>query len=100
MSDLHLTNGTSGATIFSRIFESSREGISAELARYILGLGFSTENRSRMRELAAKNRRGDISHQELEDLDNYITAGDLLAIWQSKARRALKQCQAASLGHG
>jgi len=41
-----------------------------------------------MRELAAKNRRGDISHQELEELDNYITAGDILAIWQSKARWA------------
>ena len=100
MSDLHLTNGTSGATIFSRIFESSREGISAELARHILGLGFSTEDRSRMRELAAKNRRGDISHQELEELDNYITAGDILAIWQSKARRALKPCQASSPRHG
>ena len=80
MSDPHLTNGTSGATIFSRIFESSREGISPELARYILELGFSTEDRSRMRELAAKNQRGNISHQELEELDHYITAGDILAI--------------------
>ncbi len=53
-----------------------------------------------MRELAAKNRRGDISHQELEELDNYITAGDILAIWQSKARWALKQCQASSPRHG
>jgi len=90
MSDPRLTNGTSGATIFSRIFESSREGISPELARYSLGLGFSAEDRSRMRELAAKNRRGEISQQELEELDHYITAGDILAIWQSKARRALK----------
>jgi hypothetical protein len=92
MSDLHLTNGTSGATIFSRIFETSREGLSPELARYILGLSFSTEDRSRMRELATKNQRGDISQQELEELDHYITAGDILAIWQSKARCALKQC--------
>ena len=88
MSDPHRTNGTSGATIFSRIFESSGEGISLELARYILALGFSTEDRAHMRELAAKNRQGDISHQELEELDNYITAGDILAIWQSKARLA------------
>jgi hypothetical protein len=100
MSDPHRTNGTSGATIFSRIFESSRKGITPDLARYILALGFSTEDRSRMRELAAKNRRGDISHQELEELDNYITAGDILAIWQSKARQALKQCQASSPRHG
>ena len=88
MLDPNRTNGTAGAAIFSRIFESSREGSSPELARYILELGFSTEDRSRMRELAAKNRRGDISHQELEELGNYITAGDILAIWQSKARWA------------
>jgi hypothetical protein len=100
MSDPHLTNGTSGATIFSRLFESSREGISPELARYILGLSFSTEDSSRMQELAAKNRRGEISHQELEELDNYITAGDILAIWQSKARQTLKQCQVSSPRHG
>ena len=100
MSDTHLTNGISGATIFSRIFESSREGISPELARYILGLGFATEDRSRMRELAAKNQRGNISPQELEELDYYVTAGDILAIWQSKARRALKQSPASSPRHG
>jgi hypothetical protein len=100
MSGPHCTNGTSGATIFSRIFESSQGGISPELARYILELGFAAEDRARMRELAAKNRRGDISHQELEELDHYITAGDILAIWQSTARQALKQCQTASPRHG
>src|SRR5262244_1338945 len=100
MLDQQRINGTSGATIFSRIFASSGEGISPELARYILELGFSTEDRARMRELAAKNQRGDISHQELEELDNYITAGDILAIWQSKARLALKQCSTSSPTHG
>jgi hypothetical protein len=39
MLDPRQTNGTSGATIFSRIFEYSREDISPELARYILELG-------------------------------------------------------------
>ena len=100
MSAPSLTNGPSGATIFSRIFESSQEGISPAFARYILGLGFATEDRVRMRELAAKNRRGDISPQEREELDHYITAGDILAIWQVKARQALKQYGTASCRHG
>ncbi len=100
MSDPHLSNGTSGATIFSRIFASSREGISPELALSILGLGFSTEDRSRMRELAAKNQRDEISHQELEELDNYITAGAILALWQSKARQAFKQGPTVAPRHG
>ena len=89
MSDSHRIDGTSGATIFSRIFESSREGISPELALYILGLGFSREDRSRMQELAAKNQQGEISPQELEELDHYITAGDILAIWQGPGHESL-----------
>jgi hypothetical protein len=43
-----------------------------------------------MRELAAKNQRGDISPEKLEELDHYVPAGDILALWQSKARRALQ----------
>lgn len=100
MSDPHPINGTSGVTILSRILTSNREGLPPELARYILGLDFSTEDRVRMRELAAKNRRGELSPQELEELDSYITAGDILAIWQSKARQALQQSQAVSPKHG
>ena len=95
MLNSHLINGTSGAAIFSRIFESSRETLSPELALYILGLGFSTADRSRLQELAAKNQQDNISPQELEELDNYITAGDILAIWHSKARQALKPCPTA-----
>lgn len=100
MPDPHSTNGTSGFTILSRLLVSNREGMPPELARYILGLGFSAADRVRMQELAAKNRRGEISPQELEELDTYITAGDILAIWQSKARQALQQCQASSPKHG
>jgi hypothetical protein len=82
------------------MFESNRETISPELARYILGLSFSAEDRARMRELATKNHQGECSPQELEELDHYITAGDILAIWQSTARRILKQYQVSSLQHG
>jgi hypothetical protein len=95
MSNSHLINSTSGAAIFSRIFETSQETLPPDLARYILGLGFSAADRGRMQELAAKNQQDNISPQELEELDNYITAGDILAIWQSKARQALKPCPTA-----
>jgi hypothetical protein len=53
-----------------------------------------------MRELATKNHQGEISPQELEELDHSITAGDMLAMWQSKARRVLKPYQGSSLQHG
>jgi hypothetical protein len=100
MLDPHTIDGTSGAAIFSRMLGSGQESMSTELAHYILGMSFSMEDKARMRELAAKNRRGAISPQELEELDTYITAGDILAIWQSKARQALQQHQAPSTRHG
>ena len=100
MSDPSRTNDPSGATIFSRMFESNRATISPALARSILGLSFSAEDRARMRELATKNHQGEISPQELEELDHSITAGDMLAMWQSKARRVLKPYQGSSLQHG
>ena len=43
-----------------------------------------------MKALARKNREGRISCAELNELDSYVKAGDLLAILQSKARKLLK----------
>ena len=50
------------------------------LARHVLKLVFSKQDTARMHELAVKNQRGRISTAELEELDNYITVGDLLAL--------------------
>ena len=54
-----------------------------------MGLAFSQEDKERMKDLARKNRQGEISHEELRELDGYVKAGDLLAILQSKARKLL-----------
>jgi hypothetical protein len=82
---------TSETAIFGRVFTNGRKVMSRELARQILGLGFSDEDKARMHELAVKNQEGQISSEELEELDNYIKVGDLLAILQSKARQSLKK---------
>jgi hypothetical protein len=59
------------------------------LSQRILTLDFSETDKARMHELAVKNQEGQISPDELQELDNYVKAGDLLALLQSKARRAL-----------
>ena len=61
-----------------------------EIARQILKLAFSEQDRARMHTLAVKNQEGQLSSEEREELDNYIKVGDLLAILQSKARKLLK----------
>lgn len=82
---------TSDALILSRVLTNGHSGFTPEVARYLLSVSFSKEDKARMHELAVKNREGKISPQELEELDSYIRAGDLLAILQSKARTTLKQ---------
>jgi hypothetical protein len=80
----------SEATILSKVFLRSPNGLTKEQARYLVGLGFSDEDKKRMKELARKNREGEISAEELRELDSYVKVGDLLAILQSKARKILK----------
>ncbi len=84
------STGTSEAAIFSRIFADGRRSLTPELARHILALEFSDDDKARMHELAAKNQEGRVSPEELRDLDNYIKVADLVAILQSKARKFLR----------
>jgi hypothetical protein len=43
---------------------------------------------------------GRIARTELEELDNYVKAGELLALLQSNARQSLKQQKPGSTRHG
>jgi hypothetical protein len=85
------SNGTSETAIFARVFANGRQTMTPELARHILSLGFNNEDKARMHDLAVRNQEGNISTVELDELDNYIKVGNLLAILQSKARKSLKQ---------
>ncbi len=80
------TNGTSEAAIFVRLWETENGKLPRALARLILKLGFSQKDKARMHELAAKNQEGRISTTELEELDSFVKAGDLLALLQSNAK--------------
>ena len=46
-----------------------------------------------MHELAEKNQAGELTREEREELDHYMIVGDMLGIWQSKARQVLNQDQ-------
>jgi hypothetical protein len=75
--------------ILARILSNGKI-ISPTLARHLLKLGFSDEDKSRMHELAVRNQSGLLSAAELQELDSYVKAGCLLGILHSKARQALK----------
>jgi hypothetical protein len=92
MATAQTTKGnTNEAAIFARLWERGNGGLSPVLARHIVKLGFSDEDKARMHELAVKNQEDQLSPEEREELDSYIKVGDLLAILQSKARRLLEK---------
>jgi hypothetical protein len=86
-----VSSSASEVTILSRLFLTGQRGVRPEVARHILSLSFSAEDKARMHELAVKNQEGTISAEELRELDGYVKAGDLLAILKLKARKLLKR---------
>jgi hypothetical protein len=89
---------TSEAAIFARLWDGGAS-LTPELARHVLGLKFIPADEARVRELIDRNREGKISATELDELDNYVRVGDLLALLQSKARQRLKQTPTTQIGH-
>ena len=76
-------------TILTRLLADQGGQLPEDLARYLLGLGFGEEDRSRMHDLAVRNQDDSLSTIEKEELLAFGKAGDLLAILKSKARRTL-----------
>jgi hypothetical protein len=81
----------SDIAIFRRLLSDPKGKMSPRLARYVLTLGFSDADQSRMLELAARNQEGGLSGEEHEELLSYVKAGHLLALIHSTARKALKK---------
>jgi hypothetical protein len=81
----------SDIAIFGRLLSEPKGNMSPELARYVLTLGFTDADQSRMRDLATRNQQGALSGEEHEELMSYVKVVYLLALVQSKARKALKK---------
>ncbi len=64
--------------------------LSPELAKSILKWDFPKKDHQRMGKLQAKASQGNLTSKDRKELEVYLRAADLLAILQSKARRALK----------
>lgn len=60
-----------------------------EAARYFLSIGFSAADKQRLRELSAKARGSAPTAAGEAEIDTFERIGHVLAILQSKARRAL-----------
>lgn len=81
----------SEAAIFARVIRCESEDLSPALARHILQLGISQEDQRRVNELLANSQAGTLSAAEQDELENLNHVADLLSLWHSQARRALRR---------
>jgi hypothetical protein len=78
------------ASVLERIIEPQEGTLPANVAEYFLSLDFPKRDHSRYEELSAKAQEGTLTEAEKVDLDDLLTANDVLMILQSKARLSLK----------
>ena len=79
----------SEVAILARVLGNGESPLPSTMARYILDLGLSERDKTRMHDLAVRNQDDALSSAEKEELFAYSKAGSLLSILKSKARRTL-----------
>ena len=83
-------------SILRRLVETGQEKLSPAAAEAVLHFQFSDADHAKMSELASKSNQGTLTAEEAEEYDGYIAVADLLSLWKSKARLALKQHTSAA----
>lgn len=86
-----ITNPNTEAAILARVIQVGRDDLSRGAAEYLLSIRFGERDIARMNELSEMAREGKLTAAEQAELDSYIHVSNLLAIVQSKGRRALKR---------
>jgi hypothetical protein len=81
------------AGILARLIQNRQDHLSRDAAHYLLSFRFDDSDVLRMNELSEMARLGTLSDAEAAELDSYIHVSNLLAVMQSKARRALRSME-------
>ena len=85
------TSPNTEAAILARVIQSRNEDLSPGAAEYLLSIRFGERDVARMNELSELAREAKLTGQEQAELDSYLHVANLLALLQSKGRRALKR---------
>jgi len=75
-------------SVLDRIVQAGKE-LPPDIAEYLLALKLPADAHSRYEELSAKAQEGALSEDEKIELDDLLTANDVLMILHSKARASL-----------
>ncbi len=80
------------AMILERLLEPDKPTLPPSACEAILAIAFSSADKTRMHQLAAKAQSGTLSVEEQAEAEAYSRVGSLLGVLKSKARRSLKNC--------
>ena len=83
------SDNISEGDILSAVVAANDGDLPVEAARSLLTLHFRPQAVERMNALAERNRRGELSPDELAELEKYLRVGQFLNLVQAKARRSL-----------
>lgn len=86
-----ITNPNTEAAILARVIQLGEDELSRGAAEYLLSFRFGEHDIARMNELSELAQEGKLAPQEQAELDSYIHVSNLLAVMQSKGRRALQR---------
>jgi hypothetical protein len=78
-----------------RILRPSEGDLPGDVARRLLAFDFSDDDQARYQELSEKAQAGTLSEAERVELDDLLTANDVLTILHCKARKSLNLPSAA-----
>jgi hypothetical protein len=73
-----------------RLLRPSEGDLPADFARRLLSMDFTPADQSRYRELSEKSQLGTLAPEERLELDDLLTANDVLTILHAKAQSSLK----------
>ena len=90
------TTQASFAEILNDLVAPDAPNLKADVAQWMLTLGFSESRRNRMLELAELGNRGELTDELREEMDNYRRVGNLVSLLQAKARLSLRQTTQAN----
>ncbi len=77
-------------TVLDELLEPVGACFTPEVAQRLINLRASSAVQKRIEELARKSEQGQLSKVEQEEYEALVSAGNFIAILQSKARRLLK----------
>lgn len=77
-------------TVLDELLDPVGACLTPEVAERLAELRASASAQQRMEELARKSEEGQLSEAEQEEYNAFVSAGNFIAILQSKARKFLK----------